>query len=126
MRQAEREGDHGAVDEDGADDLDVVEVVTAQGAHVVDQRVTLGEPLERVDLQQLADRVGHGAEMDGDVAALRDQVAARIGYGGGEIAGLAQQRRERADRINTRLISSAAAERPWRMTSTVNGSSGVM
>jgi len=75
VREADRERDDVAVDKNRPHHLDVVEVIAAERAELVDQRIAVVQAGGGYDLQQLRHGIGHGTEMDRDIAALPDQIA---------------------------------------------------
>ena len=91
--EVDRERDDRTADEYRPDRLHVGQVVAANLGQVEEPDVAGREPRLRHALQELAHREAHHPHVHGDVAALGDEVAVGIGQRGGEVAGLAQERR---------------------------------
>jgi len=53
MREADRERDDIAVDKDRPHHLDVVQMVAAERAEIIDQHIAIVEAFDRQDFQQL-------------------------------------------------------------------------
>ena len=91
MRKADRECDDIAIDEDRPNHLDVVQMVAAERAKIIDQNVAVVQAADRQHFQQFRNGVCHRPEMDRNFPALTDQIALGIGDRRRQVAGFAQQ-----------------------------------
>ena len=79
--EAHGKGEQPAFEEDRPDRLHVGQVIAADLGQVQEPDVARLQALGRHALQELLHREAHDAEMDGDVAALGDEVALVVGDG---------------------------------------------
>ena len=90
VRPVAGEGDPPAIDEDGAGDHPVRQVVAAGLPRIVEHEDVAGLDVAFEVAQHRAHREAAAAGVDGDPVRLRDQPAVRSAYEAGEVVGLAE------------------------------------